>query len=146
MFDAWNNMDLDLYRLNFSLLTLIPKELDVVIIQKLRPISLTNCTFKIFSKCVTNMLEVVHVDLISANQSAFIRGRYILESIVSSFPGHKIIHEIVRSGQSGYIFNSTMRMPIMWLLESSSLKYWILEGLAQNIFNFARHLDFFSKC
>jgi hypothetical protein len=31
MFDAWNNMDLDLYRLNFSLLTLIPKEPDAVI-------------------------------------------------------------------------------------------------------------------
>jgi hypothetical protein len=56
MFDDWNNDELDLFRLNFSLLTLIPKEADAVTIQKFRPIALTNCSFKIFSKCATNRL------------------------------------------------------------------------------------------
>jgi hypothetical protein len=32
MFDDWSNDDLDLFRLNFSLLTLIPKEADAVTI------------------------------------------------------------------------------------------------------------------
>jgi hypothetical protein len=41
----WNEGKLDLYRLNFSLLTLIPKEADAVTIQKFRPIALTNCSF-----------------------------------------------------------------------------------------------------
>ena len=45
MVDAWNNDSLDLYRLNFSLLTLIPKEPEANIIQKFRPIALSNCSF-----------------------------------------------------------------------------------------------------
>jgi hypothetical protein len=48
MFNDWNNDELDLFRLNFSLLTLIPKEADAVIIQKFRPIALTNCSFNFF--------------------------------------------------------------------------------------------------
>jgi hypothetical protein len=38
---------LDLFRLNFVLLSLIPKELDASSMKKFRPISLLNCTFKI---------------------------------------------------------------------------------------------------
>jgi hypothetical protein len=79
MFDDWNNDELDLFRLNFYLLTLIPKEANAVTIQKFRPIALTNCSFKNFSKCATNRLGFVSEELISLNQTAFIKGRYILE-------------------------------------------------------------------
>jgi hypothetical protein len=48
MVKDWNEGKLDLFRLKFSLLTLIPKETDVVLIQKFRPIALTNCSFNIF--------------------------------------------------------------------------------------------------
>jgi hypothetical protein len=65
MFKDWNNGELDLFRLNFSLLTLIPKEQDAKTIQKFRPIALTNCSFKIFSKCVTNRLGPISEDLIA---------------------------------------------------------------------------------
>jgi hypothetical protein len=91
MFDDWNNDDLDLFRLNFSLLTLIPKEADAITIQKFRPIALTNCSFKFFSKCATNRLGFVSEELIAPNQTAFIKGRYILESVVAA-------HEIMRAG------------------------------------------------
>ena len=101
LFVEWNRRNLDLFRLNFSLLTLIPKEPDAVTIQKFRPIALINCSFKIFSKCVANRLGVVCEKLISPNQTAFIKGRFILESVVSA---HEIIHEIYHSGQSGFIF------------------------------------------
>ena len=101
MFNDWNKMDLDLFRLNFSLLTLIPKEPEASTIQKFRPIALTNCSFKIFSKCMTNRLGVVCEKLISPNQSAFLRGRYILKSVVSA---HEIIHEVARRDQPGFIF------------------------------------------
>lgn len=37
---------LDLYRLNFAMITLIPKEADATSIKKYRPIALTNCSFK----------------------------------------------------------------------------------------------------
>jgi hypothetical protein len=60
-------------KINFSLLNLITKEVDVVAIkQKFRPISLSNCSFKILSKCATNRLGVVSESLISANQIFFI--------------------------------------------------------------------------
>jgi hypothetical protein len=59
MFNDWNKDELDLFRLNFSLLTLIPKEADAITIQKFRPIALTNCSFNFFSKCATNRLGFV---------------------------------------------------------------------------------------
>jgi hypothetical protein len=92
MFKDWHLGKLDLFYLNFSLLTLIPKESDARTIQKFRPIALTNCSFTIFSKCVTNRLGVVSEELIAPNQTAFIRGRFILESVVSA---HEIIHDAV---------------------------------------------------
>jgi hypothetical protein len=48
---------LDLYRLNFALVTLILKEQDARIMNKFRPISLLNCSYKIFTKVLTNRLR-----------------------------------------------------------------------------------------
>jgi hypothetical protein len=101
MFNDWNRDELDLFRFNFSLLTLISKEANAVTIQKFRPIALTNCSFKIFSKCATNRLGFVSEDLISQNQTAFIKGIYILESVVVA---HEIIHDVAHSSQSSFIF------------------------------------------
>jgi hypothetical protein len=80
---------------------LIPKETDVVTIQKFIPIALTNCSFKIFSKCAINSLGLVSEKLISPNQTAFIKQRYILESVVSA---HEVIHDAAHKGHSGFIF------------------------------------------
>jgi hypothetical protein len=65
-----------------------------------RPISLINCSFKIFSKVLTNRLSKVAQRLISVNQSAFIKGRYILESVVVA---HEIVHSLHKSGAPGLI-------------------------------------------
>jgi hypothetical protein len=83
--------------LNFSLLTLIPKEADAVTIQKFRPIALTNYSFKIFSKCATNRLRGISDALISQNQTAFLKGRYILESVVAA---HEIIYDVADTSQT----------------------------------------------
>ena len=99
--DAWNNDSLDLYRLNFSLLTLIPKEPDADIIQKFRPIALTNCSFKIFAKCLANQLGDIGDEIISQNQTAFIKGRYIVESVVTA---HEIIHDVVTNNREAFVF------------------------------------------
>ena len=101
MFRDWQAGKLDIFRLNFSLLTLIPKEPDARTIQKYRPIALTNCSFKIFSKCVTNRLGGISDELIAPNQTAFIKGRFILESVVSA---HEIIHDAMQKNESGFIF------------------------------------------
>jgi hypothetical protein len=44
---------------------------------------------------------VVSEKLIFPNQTSFIKGRYILESVVSA---HELIHDAVHKGQSGFIF------------------------------------------
>lgn len=90
----------DLFRLNFAMLTLIPKEADATSLKKYGPIALTNCNFKIFAKACTNRLGLCAHRLISTNQTVFIKGRFILESVVSA---HEIIHELHRKKEEGII-------------------------------------------
>ena len=97
---AFENNELDISRLNYVMLTLIPKENNATEMKKFRPIALINCSFKIFSKALNNRLIKIIDRLLSPNQTAFIKGRYILESVVAA---HEIIHEIARKKQSGII-------------------------------------------
>jgi hypothetical protein len=73
------------------MITLIPKEDDAIEMKKFRPISLLNRVFKIFTKVSTNRFTLMIGRLISEQQSTFIKGRFILESVVSA---HEIIHEV----------------------------------------------------
>jgi hypothetical protein len=61
----FQNGSLDLFRLNFVMLTLIPKVENVVDMKNFRPISLLNCSFKIFSELLTIRLEGVCQRLIT---------------------------------------------------------------------------------
>jgi hypothetical protein len=92
--------DLNLERLNFATITLIPKEPEAKSLKKFRPISLLNCSFKFFGKLMNNRLIVVTDRLIASNQTAFIKGKYILESVVAT---HEIIHVVYRSKEAGII-------------------------------------------
>lgn len=82
MFEDFYKGELDVYRLNFALVTLVSKVNEACNMKQFRPISLLNCSFKMFSKLLTNRLGVVAQRLVATNQSAFIKGRYILESVV----------------------------------------------------------------
>lgn len=101
MFRDWEKGELNLCRLNFSLLTLIPKEFDYVMIDKFRPITLTNCSFKILSKCFTNRFGEVCNELISPNQTASMKDKFILANIVAA---HEIIHDVASTDHPGFIF------------------------------------------
>jgi hypothetical protein len=100
MVQVFQSGGLDLFRLNFSSLTLIPKVEEDVDMRNFRPISLLNCSFKIFSKLLTLRLESVCQRLIAKEQSAFIRGRYILESDVIA---HEVAHSLHKSKESSVI-------------------------------------------
>uniref|UniRef100_A0A8R7V1G2 Reverse transcriptase domain-containing protein n=1 Tax=Triticum urartu TaxID=4572 RepID=A0A8R7V1G2_TRIUA len=89
LFRDWEAGELDLYRLNFSLLTLVPKEPNAVKLDRFRPLAMVNYSFKIFAKCATNRFGPVCNTLISPNQTAFLKGRFILESIVAA---HEVVH------------------------------------------------------
>jgi hypothetical protein len=54
IFDDLYNSNLDLYRLIFALITVIPKKKDARTMNKFRPISLLNCSYKFFTKVLTN--------------------------------------------------------------------------------------------
>jgi hypothetical protein len=51
--------NLDLFRIIFAVISLIPKVENAAEMKSFRPISLLNCSFKIFSKLLTLRLERV---------------------------------------------------------------------------------------
>ena len=59
LFEDFHKGELDLYRLNCALVILIPKVGDASNMKQFRPISLLNCSFKIFSKILTLRLSSV---------------------------------------------------------------------------------------
>jgi hypothetical protein len=79
MLDDFHKGKLDLYRLNFALITIIPKEKDARTMNKFRSISLLNCSYKIFTKVLTSRISEVIDRLIESNKTSFIREIYSSE-------------------------------------------------------------------
>ena len=100
LFHSFFTGELDLYMINFASITLIPKEENACTMRSFRPISLLNCNYKIFTKVLTNRINIVVDRLISSKQSAFIKGRYILESVVTA---HEILHSVHQLEEEGAI-------------------------------------------
>jgi hypothetical protein len=69
-------------RLNRALITLIPKKQDATTIGDYRPISLVHSFSKLFSKVVANRLRKRLPDIISANQSAFVKRRCLHDNFL----------------------------------------------------------------
>jgi hypothetical protein len=96
-----NDNTSDLQRLNYGVITLVPKTLEANTIRQYRPICLLNVDFKIFPKLLTDRITPLADSIISESQSTFIKGRNILEGVVVL---HEIIHEFRRSGRKGVLF------------------------------------------
>ena len=60
-----------------------------------------NVSFKIFTKVATIRVNSVADNIIIPSQTAFMRGRNILEGVVIL---HETVHELHRKNQSGVIF------------------------------------------
>jgi hypothetical protein len=65
---------LDVSRLNYAIITLIPKEHDAKDMKKFRPISLGNWSLKVITKAITNRIALISNRMIPNNQTAFIKG------------------------------------------------------------------------
>ena len=100
MFRDLSKGDLPLFSLNFRVITLMPKVQEANVIQQYRPICLLNVSYKIFTKVATNRLSSVADKVVSSTQTAFIKGRNILEGVVIL---HETIYELHRKNQSGVI-------------------------------------------
>jgi hypothetical protein len=104
--DLWNLFKdfydgvLDIKRLNFGLVTLIPKIDNPTDMRNVRPICLLNVCYKIITKVLTNRLASCITTVISSNQNGFIKGRYIMDGVVSL---NEILHEVKKRKHSGVI-------------------------------------------
>jgi hypothetical protein len=85
--------NLDIARLNYGVITLIPKVKEATNVKQFRPICLLNVSFKIFTKLFTVRLMGVANKIINLSQTTFIRGRYIIDGVVMM---HEIVHEMSR--------------------------------------------------
>jgi hypothetical protein len=81
----------DIARLNFGILSLIPKVPGAENIKQFRPIALINVIFKLVSKAFAVRLSPVAHRVISQAQIAFIKGRFIQDGPLAL---HEIIHEL----------------------------------------------------
>jgi hypothetical protein len=100
LFSEFHARTLDIKRLNYAIITLIPKVKEAVKIQQYRHICLLNCIYKWFTKTLTVRLESVADRIIQRNQAAFIGGRNIMINILAL---HEILHETKKKGKIGII-------------------------------------------
>lgn len=75
-------------RMNYGIITLLPKVNDANIIQQFRPICLLRCIYKLIAKVMTLRLEPVAPKLISIHQAAIVKKRNIMDGIMT-------LHEIL---------------------------------------------------
>lgn len=89
--DSWND----------TLVTLIPKPVNPMLMKEFRPISLCNVCYKILSRAITNRLRPVLSKIIDEFQSAFIPGWQITDNIIVGF---EAIHWMRnrKSGKTGW--------------------------------------------
>jgi hypothetical protein len=83
IFSDWKLGELNLYRLNFGMIILLQKSPDADVIQKYRPICLLQVLYKWLTKVATLRIEPFMDKLISPYQTAFIKGRNIMDGVMS---------------------------------------------------------------
>jgi hypothetical protein len=86
LFSSSHSRHLELFRLNFHKIILLPKIDEAKRIQQYRPICLFNVSFKIFTKTATITLNFVADHVVHPSQTAFMQGRDIIDGVV-------ILHE-----------------------------------------------------
>lgn len=89
-----------MWRLNYGVITLIPKVTYANTIKQYRPICLLNVCFKLLTKILNNRLTRIAEKIISPSQTAFIPRIYILDWVVIL---HEVFHELKSKNQSGII-------------------------------------------
>jgi hypothetical protein len=92
--------NLNIERLNYGMVTLLPKVDNAVDMKNFRPICLLNVCYKIISKVLNNRLASCITKVISDSQYGFIKNKYIMDGVISL---NEILHEVKRKNQSGVV-------------------------------------------
>lgn len=77
--------------LTMGVITLVSKVKEANNVKQFRPICLLNVRFKIFTWLMMERLTSFTATLLSPSQTAFTRGRHIVDGVVIL---HEIVHEI----------------------------------------------------
>ena len=91
---------IDVSGLNFGVLSLIPKIPGADQISQFRPIALINVVFKIISKAFASRLDPIANRIISPTQTAFLKGRCILDGALALL---EIVHELKSKKMGGFL-------------------------------------------
>lgn len=91
---------LDIARLDYGVIVLLPKIKGANQIKQFRPICLLNVIYKIITKVLTIRLNSVIHKVVSEAQTAFIPGRFILDGVLIV---HEILHELRVKTKKGII-------------------------------------------
>jgi hypothetical protein len=91
MFQEFYIGTLVMSRLNYGVITLIPKIVGATDIRQFRPITVINVILRIFSKVCASRLAPLMERLTHPGQFAFLKGRFIHDGILAL---HEIIHEV----------------------------------------------------
>ena len=83
---------------NAPFIALVPKVRNPVVLDHFRPISLVGALYKVISKVLGERIKKVLPTVIDDCQSAFLKNRGILDSVLMA---NEVIEDIRRRGQSG---------------------------------------------
>jgi ribonuclease HI len=86
--------------LNATFLSLIPKEERVTNPKHFRPIALCNVIYKIITKIIANRLKPILPFIISQEQSGYVEGRQIMDSVILA---HEVVHSLKTSRTPGML-------------------------------------------
>jgi hypothetical protein len=100
LFNDFHAGRLNVNRLNYGIITLLPKVAWASRIQQYRPIFLSNCIYKWITKILTIRISPYAEKLISKEQTAFMKGRDIMSGVMAL---HEILHETKRKKKCGVI-------------------------------------------
>jgi hypothetical protein len=89
-----------LQALNATFLTLVPKEGHAHQAKQYRPIALCNVIYKLLTKVIARRLKLILPTIISPEQSGYVEGRQILDSIILA---HEVIHSLQKTKTPGML-------------------------------------------
>ncbi|KAG9447964.1 hypothetical protein H6P81_014092 [Aristolochia fimbriata] len=130
MFTEFYEQGLTAESMGASFIALIPKKEGACCLKDFRPISLLSSHYKLITRVLTSRLRTVLHEVISSNQSAFLKGRQIIDSPLMI---HELLHHYKKRGLKGMILKLDFEKPfdkVSWaflnwmMLQMNFLSRW----------------------
>ena len=100
LFEDFHQGRLEVKRLNYRIITLLPKKVGADRIQQFRPICLLNCLYKWITKTLMLRLDPLVDKLNLKSQTAFMKKRNIMTGVLAL---HEVLHETKRKSDVGVV-------------------------------------------